>query len=423
VLARFLVHALAAVVLAAVCLGGSAALASDPIKVGLSLGLTGGNAPYGKQLLVALEIWRDDVNADGGILGRPVQLTCYDDQSAPSNVPAIYTKLIEVDRVDLLLGPYGTNQIAAALPVVAQQGLATIGILGLAANQQLHYDRYFSMVPIGQDPKREFSRGFFDMAVAQNPRPRTVAITGADAEFGKNATDGARENAAAAGLSIVYDQRYPPGMIDLTPLVRAIKAADPDIVFVAAYPPDTVGFVRAVSEVGLSPKMIGGAMLGLMATPLKMQMGPLMNGYVNNADVFVPTPSFNFAGVQELLRKYQQRAKSEGIDPLGYNFMPYAYAAAQVLRTAVEKTGSLDQGKLAAYMHSHSFATVVGEVAFGRDGEWVNPRMLVTQWQHLEGNDLAQLTDLSKWVVLWPPQHKTGELIYPFSAARKSQLP
>src|SRR5262245_18274848 len=78
------------------------------------------------------------------------------------------------------------------------------------------------------------------------------------------------------------------------------------------------------------------------------------------------------------------------------------------------------QGKLAAYMHSHSFATVVGEVAFGRDGEWVNPRMLVTQWQHLESNDVAQLTDLSKWVVQWPPQHKTGELIYPFSERERA---
>ena len=415
------IHAFVVVLLTGACYLAAPGNAADPVKIGLSLGLTGGNAPYGKQLMAALEIWRDDVNVSGGMLGRPVQLICYDDQSTPSNVPAVYTKLIEVDRVDLLIGPYGTNQIAAALPVVAERGLVTIGILGLAANHQLHSSRYFSMVPMGQDPKREFSRGFFEVAMSQNPRPRTVAITGADAEFGKNATDGARENATAAGLTIVYDQRYPPTITDLTPVVRAIRAADPDIVFIAAYPPDTVGFVRAVSEVGLSPKMMGGDMLGLMATPLKMQMGPLMNGYVNNADVFVPTASFNFAGVQELLRKYQQRAKIEGIDPLGYNFMPFAYAAGQVLRFAVEGTNSLDHARIAEYMHAHRFATVVGEVAFGKDGEWSTPRMLVTQWQNLTGNDLAQLTDPAKWVVVWPSQHKTGEVIYPFSAGRRAQ--
>src|SRR5205085_3613335 len=148
--------------------------------------------------------------------------------------------------------------------------------------------------------------------------------------FGKNATDGARENAKAAGFTIVYDERYPPATADLSPVVRAIKARNPDIVFVGAYPPDSVGFVRAANEAGLVPKMLGGTMIGLLATPLKMQLGPLMNGYINNAEVFVPVPRFNFPGVQELLHKYQERAKGQGIDPFGYNFVPYGYAAAQV---------------------------------------------------------------------------------------------
>ena len=214
------------------------ALAADPVKVGFSMGLTGANAPNGKQLLIALEIWRDDVNAKGGLLGRPVELVYYDDQTNPSNENTIYTKLIDVDKVNLLLGPYGTNQISAALPVIAPRNLTTIGILGTAANSEAHYKNYFSMIPLGPDPKREFSRGFFEVAVAQNPKPKTVALVGADAEFGKNATDGARENAKAAGLTIVYDQRYPPATTDMTPVVRAIKATNPDIVFVGAYPPE-----------------------------------------------------------------------------------------------------------------------------------------------------------------------------------------
>lgn len=392
--------------------------AQEPIKIGFSMGLTGANAPNGKQLLMAIEIWRDDINAKGGLLGRPVQLVYYDDQTSPPNEAAIYTKLVNVDKVHLLLGPYGTNQIAAALPVLAQSNLTTIGMLGTAANNEVQYKNYFSMIPLGENPIREFSRGFFDVAMAQNPKPKTVAIVGADAEFGKNSTDGARMNAKAAGLTIVYDQRYPPPITDLTPVVRAIKATNPDVVFVASYPPDTVGFIRAAAEAGLAPKMIGGTMIGLLATPLKVQLGPLMNGYVNNAEVYVPVPTFNFPGVQDVLKKYQERAKGQGIDPFGYGFVPYGYAAAQVLGMAVEGSKSLDHAKIAEHLRSNKFSTVVGEISFGKNGEWAKPRTVVTQWQNVTGNDLGQLTDPKRWVVVWPPEHKSGDLVYPYQARK-----
>ncbi len=416
---RTALRAFGALLIAAVLSWPTApAHAADPIKVGFGMSLTGATAANGKQLLKALEIWRDDVNATGGLRGRPVELVYYDDQANPSNEPVIYAKLISVDKVDLLLGPYSTNQIAAALPVIARHNLTTVGILGTAANREAHYKNYFSMIAGGQDPMREFSRGFFEVAMAQNPKPKTVAIVGVDAEFGKNATDGARANAKAAGLAIVYDERYPPAMADLTPIVRAIKATDPDVVFVGSYPPDTVGFVRAAREVDLAPKMIGGMMIGLLSTPLKVQMGPLMNGYVNNAEAFIPIPTFNFPGVQEVLTKYRERAKGQGIDPFGYGFVPYGYAAGQVLGAAVRATNSLDHAKIADYMRSNTFTTVVGDISFGKDGEWAKPRSLVSQWQNLTGNDLGQLTDPKNWVVVWPAEHKTGNLVYPYSAAK-----
>lgn len=414
-ISRMKAAALAAALLA---VSAATALAANPIKVGFSLGLTGANAPNGGQLLLALQIWRDDVNAHGGLLGRPVELVYYDDQTNPSNEVTIYSKLINIDKVDLLLGPYGTNQISAALPMLAQHNLTTVGMLGTAANAGIHYKNYFSMIPLGPHPKEEFSRGFFAVAMAQNPKPKTVAIVGNDAEFGKNSTDGARENAKAAGLKIVYDERYPPTTADLAPVVRAIKATNPDVVFVAAYPPDTVSFVRAAHEAGLQPKMMGGTMIGLLATPLKLKMGPEMNGYVNNAEVFVPIPTFDFPGVKELLAKYHTQAKGKGIDPFGYNFAPYGYAAGQVLAQAVQATKSVDHAKLADYMRSHEFDTVVGKIKFGKDGEWATPRMVVTQWQHLKGHSLDELGDLKKWVVVWPPEHKTGDLAYPFSKAQ-----
>jgi branched-chain amino acid transport system substrate-binding protein len=404
--------------LVALVLASGAAFAADSVKIGFSMSLTGGSAVNGKQLLAALQMWRDDMNGKGGLLGRTIELVYYDDQSAQANAPGIYTKLLDVDKVDLVIGPYGTNVIAATLPVLMQHSVATVGMMGLGANSQFQYQRYFSILPIGHDAKTAFTQGFFELVKAQSPKPQTIAIVGADAEFGKTTTDGARENAQAAGLAIVYDQRYPPPTVDFAPIIRAIKATNPDIVFVGAYPPDTVGIVRAASEAGLEPKMIGGAMIGLTATVFKGQLGPLMNGFVTN-EVFVPAPSFNFPGLQGVMTKYQAQAQSLGTDPLGYGFVPFGYASGQVLAAAVEGTKSLDAEKIAAYLHDHTVATVIGEVTFGPDGEWKKSRLVFTQFQGVSGNGIDQFRDTAKEVVVWPPEYKTGTMIYPYSEARK----
>jgi branched-chain amino acid transport system substrate-binding protein len=394
----------------------SPASAAEPIRVGFSMAMTGAVAQNGKQLLIALQLWRDDVNAKGGLLGRPVELVYYDDQSNPSNVPGIYTKLIGVDKVDLLLGPYATNMAAAAMPVIVENKKVTITMLAVNVNRHFDYDRYFSTQPLGPDGVKGFSEGFFALAAAQQPKPQTVAILAADAEFAKTSADGARENAKAYGFNIIYDKSYPPPTTDFAPTVRAIQAANPDIVFIAAYPPDTVGIVRAANEVGLKPKMLGGSLIGLLITPIKTQLGPILDGYVI-MESFVP--SFNFPGDADLLKRYRAAAAGEKIDQLGYGFVPFGYAAGQVLAQAVEGTQSLDHAKLAAYIHSHTFDTVVGQIAYGKDGEWKEPRTVFTQFQNIAPGDMEQFADGKKQPVLWPPQYKTGDMIYPYADAKK----
>ena len=160
---------------ALVCAGAMAGImtpakAADPIRIGLSLSLTGPTAPAGKQVLAGLEIWRDDVNAKGGLLNRPVQLVYYDDQGAPANAPGIYAKLISVDKVELLIGPYSTNVIAAAMPAIIQNKRTTIGIFGLGANQQFKYPKYFSMNSQGPSPSN-YSKCVFELAAEQTPKP------------------------------------------------------------------------------------------------------------------------------------------------------------------------------------------------------------------------------------------------------------
>ena len=278
--------------------------AGEPIKIGFSMALTGPLSPNGKSALLGMKIWEEEVNAKGGLLGRPVKLIYYDDQSQAAPAPGIYTKLIDVDKVDLVIGPYATVPSAAAMPVIMQKGKVFIILFGLGVNTEFNYPKFFAMIPSGPDTKPAFTAGFFEVAAAQNPKPQTVALIAADQEFSKNACDGAKDNSKRHGLRVVYDRTYPPNTTDFTPIVRAIQAANPDVVTVCSYPLDSVGIVRAVSEINYKPKMIGGAMVGLQATAIKRQLGPLLNGWVNY-ETWVPAKSMMFAGTEDFLKKYQ----------------------------------------------------------------------------------------------------------------------
>jgi len=395
------------------------ARAAEPIKIGLGMSLTGPLAANGKAALLAMQIWVDDANAKGGLLGRPVTLVDYDDQSNPATVPGIYTKLIDVDKVDLVVGGYATVMLAPAMPVVMQHNMAFIGLLGLAVNSQFNYPKYFSMTATGgPQPKETITKGFFDIAMAQSPKPTTVSIVAADSEFAKNASDGARANATAAGLKVVYDRTYPPATTDFSPIVQAIQAAGADLVVVCSYPLDSVGMVRAANEIGLKAKMFGGAMVGLQTTSTKTSLGPALNGIVNY-DFWLPVKAMQFPGVLDFLKKYQAKAAAAGVDLLGYYIPPWAYADLQVLGEAVEGTKSLDQEKLGAYMREHSFATILGDLKFGSNGELAESRVIQTQFQHVKGNGLDQFRETNTEVVLWPPQYKSGDIIYPYTAAKE----
>jgi branched-chain amino acid transport system substrate-binding protein len=397
--------------------GFAGAQSANPIRIGLGMALTGPLAPNGKSALLAMQIWEETVNSKGGLLGRPVKLVTYDDQSNPSNVPALYTKLLDVDKVDLIIGGYATNMIAPALPIAIARNKLFIGLIGLAINAEFGYPRYFAMHPAGPNPKAATTRGFFEIAMVQTPKPQTVAIVATDAEFSRNASDGARENAKAAGLKIVYDRSFPPNTTDYAPIVRAMQASNADLAVVCSYPLETVGIIRAVNEIGYKPKMIGGGMVGTQATAIKTQLGPLLNGIVN-FDFWVPAPTMQFPGVMELIKTYQERSAKEGVDLLGYYMAPWAFADLQVLQQAIEGTKSIDDGKLAAFLHANTFKTVVGDIKFDDKGELAVGRTIQTQFQGIKGNDLDQFRNISAQVILAPAELKSGNVIYPYEKAR-----
>ena len=396
----------------------ASAQSGNPITIGFAMSLTGPLAANGKQSLLGMKIWEEEINAKGGLLGRPVKLVYYDDQTQPSTVPGIYTKLLDVDKVDLVVGPYATNMIAPAMPVVMQKGKVFIGLFGLAVNTEFKYPKYFAMIPSGPDPKPSFTMGFFDAAAAQNPKPQTVAIVAADAEFANNACEGARTNAAKHGFKIVYERRYPPATTDFAPIVRAIQAANPDVVAVCSYPLDSVGMVRAVNEIGFKPKMIGGAMVGLQATVFKNQLGPLLNGWVNY-ETWVPAKNMMHEGTEDFFKKYQSRAAAEGVDPLGYYLGGWGHAYISVLGDAVKGTNSLDDNKLADYIAKTEFKTIHGPIKFGAGGEWAKSGMMQVQYHSIkQGAGLETWRGMDYQTVITPNDLKTGNLIYPYEKAK-----
>jgi branched-chain amino acid transport system substrate-binding protein len=414
-----MIAATLAIVLAPLVPARAEAPTGTPITIGFSMPLTGGLAVNGTSGLLAMQIWAEDTNQKGGLLGRPVKLVYYDDQTNPSLVPGIYTKLLDVDKVDLVVSAYGTNVTAPALPVVIQHNKTFIGLFAMDVNEEFRYPKYFSMLPVGPDPRAAISEGFFEVVKANKAKLglKTIALAVDDGEATRNTADGARVNLKKAGLQVVYDKTYPPTTTDFTPIIRAIQSTNPDIVYIASYPPDSVGLIRAMHELGLNTKICCGTMTGPQSTSIKTSLGPMLNGIIT-FDFWLPAPKLRFPGVMEFLQRYQQQAAGKGVDPLGYYLAPWAYADLQVLGEAVEGSKSLDQDKIADYIRSHTFKTVVGDVEFGAKGEWKKARLMTVQFQNIASTSIDDFRDGKGEVVLWPDEYKAGEPILPYSSVK-----
>ena len=397
----------------AVAASNTRVFAADPIKVGFSMQLTGPLAASGKAALLTAQIWAEEVNKAGGLMGRPVELVYYDDQSNPGMVPQIVSKLLDVDKVDLLISNT-TNNTAPAMPLVIQKKRLMMAMFALAVNEQFKYPNYFQIQPFGPHGKDAAARGFFEAAMTMDPKPQTVALAGTDAESSRNALDGARANANRLGLKIVYDKLFPPGTQNLAPVLRAIQATSPDLVFAGTYPAETVAIIRSAHEIKLRTRMFGGFLVGAQYATIKQQLGESLNGIIGY-EQYIPEPTVKFPGIEAMLAKYQAKAAEQGVDPLGYYVPPFVYAALQVLGEAVTKTNTLDQAKLAEYIHATTFTTVVGDIKFGPDGEWIEPRLFHVQFRGIKGKGIEQFMQPGREVILYPPQYKSGDLVYPFT--------
>ena len=391
---------------------------ASPIRIGYCLSLTGPLAGNGQSARLAHEIWREDVNRSGGLLGRSVELICYDDGTEASRVEGLYRRLLDDEQVDLIVGGYGTNTLRPAMPLVIDRRRFFVGLMGLGVNRDLAYPGYFAMIPTGPDPNAGLTEGFVAVAAAQSPRPATVALVTADAEFARNPLSGARVNAERYGFAIVHEQTYPldrhgelhadprcGGRVGLRPAVplflsRGLDRAGPRAPGASLsaedggrrhdWPPEHVGEDHA-RPVAQRRRQLGGT--------------------------WAPVPSMATPGVQAMLEVYQARAAETGVDPLGHYMAPLAYAQMQVVAQAVEATRGLDDSALMAYARTATFQTMMGAVAFGSDGEWREARVLQVQFQGIVGHDARQFKEGARQAVVSPQDMASGALIYPYARA------
>ena len=328
------------------------------IKIGYTLPLTGALEAYGQSALIAHKIWEDDINGRGGLLGRQVELICIDDRSNMFLVSDIYKKLLEEEKVDLIIGGYGANITASILPVAIEHKKFFISLTARAYS----CEHCFSMIPSGTRPNINLTENYFK-TISKNS---SVAIIAADAEFSKNLILGARENIAKNYQRIVFEYNYSLATFDFSSLARELNELKPDALYISAYSSDAIGIIKAINEQGLQFKKIGVSVI----VPLGLRI--------------------MCTGVEEIMEKYLARTASIEADILGYYLAPQAYAQLQILEQAVRATNSLNDIKLAGHTQEAVFSTVIGDIKFDRNGECAVPQMIQTQYQSLTSYDIEQ---------------------------------
>ncbi|HEY1720404.1 MAG TPA: ABC transporter substrate-binding protein [Magnetospirillaceae bacterium] len=393
------------------------ARAADSIRIGFSIAQTGGIASGGKAGLAALEMWRADINGAGGLLGRQVEFVVYDDQSQASTVPGIYAKLLDIDKVDLILAPYGTNLTAVMMPMMKQRDRFVLGQFEIGQNDKLQHDKFFEVAPWGPKPGDNWCRGYFDLAKRQGYK--SVVIVNSDAEFSANAAAAGGKIAEEYGMKVLSVQHYTPNAVDFSGILRNVNAANPDFVFVASYPVESAALVHGISEIGIadSVQMFGGAMVGIQYAQQLESLGSALDGIVNY-DTYVVAKTMEFPGIAKFLDRYKAIAEKQNIDTLGHFLPPFFYAGGQIIAAAAKATNSIDEAKMSEWLHHNPVDTIVGPIKFGADGNWSENRLVWGQYRGVKDKDVDQFRSEGKQIIVQPEALATGKIEVPYKKAR-----
>ncbi len=392
--------ALLALALAGVPAAARRGEAGEPIKVGGTLALTGFLGPTAIIHKLAGEAYIERQNARGGWLGRPIQWTFLDDQSKPEQAKALYERLVTVDKVDLLIGPYGTGTILAAMGVAARYDKIivhhTFGMPHLAT-----YKRHFATWALGADPARTFPATLFAGLKASAKPPKTVAVVTNKFPSAQFMAQGVRDEAPKHGLQSALYLEYDTGTNDFTPIATRLRETNADFVFVGAVGVDGNRLLEAMQKINYRAPGI----FFLYPAP-----GPLLalgkaGEYVMAATIFEEHPPFtNDPDSADLVKRFHAKAEAGGMKYREVETQAAAsFSAWQVLQAAVEGTKSLDNEKMADWLRKNPVKTMQGTLRFDGKNNYGDDLMKV-----------AQIRD-GHWVVVWPPEFaKPGlKLVYP----------
>jgi branched-chain amino acid transport system substrate-binding protein len=354
----------------------SSGKSSAPIKIGVSLSLSGDFSADGKAFQQGYQLWADGVNAKGGLLGRQVKLDIVNDASSPVQVVTNYQKLISVDHVDLVFGPFSTLLTKAASQVVNRYGYAFVeGAGGGPSVFTLGLHNVFDVsLPVANN-LISFARWI--AAMPASTRPKTAAYATQDDPFTAPQLDAARAILDAAGVKTVYNKVYPSETTDYGPIAAGIIGAKADVVLAGTLLPDISAFIKQFVQQNYNPK-------ALVATAGPDQGAQFLTnvGANHTEGVMVPNgwyPTANTPGNAAMVAAY---IKAHGGNAQAVSSdVPEAFSVGEVTAQAVTKNGSLDQTKLISQLHSGTFESVQGKVKFDSTGQNTLAFSYVFQWQ------------------------------------------
>src|SRR3954463_14343896 len=347
----------------------------DPIVVGISLPLTGDFSQPGGEARKGYEIWRDQINAKGGLLGRKVELKITDDASNQDTVVTDYTRLITQDKVDLVLGTFSSLLNFPASAVAEKNGYVFVEPAGGAPDMFTRGFEYLFFAQPATAPHQADVFVDYIKSLPEDQRPKTAASPSQDDPFAAPVIESMQKQLEALGVKTVYSTTYPPDATNFQTIASAIAAAKPDLIAQGAVFEDGVGLVRSLQQLNYSPKM-------LFQTSAPSNAGQYSDGIgVKNTEGVFYTVSWNEKAATPKNKEFVAEDAKRYAGGIPAEDAADAYAAAQVLQTAVEKVGSLDQNKLADYLHKNEVESILGPLAWDETGA-PTKQFLLAQWQN-----------------------------------------
>jgi ABC-type branched-subunit amino acid transport system substrate-binding protein len=378
----------ALIVLSLLAFAGAALAApsGQPIRIGGTLALTGPLAPTALLHKIAGEVYVEELNKGNGLLGRPVEWVLLDDQSKPDLTRSLYEKLITVDKVDLIIGPYATSGILAAMGVAQRYNKIYVhhsfGMPHLAK-----YEMHFPTAAFGFEPQKTIPSTVFDVLAATSKPPNRVAIVTSKFPSAQYQSSGAKDIAEKRGLKVALYLEYEFGTRDWGSLAARVKDANADVLWVGALGLDGNQLLEAMKKLDYTPPRH----FHLFPAPGPLALAPDGKNALS-VTVFEEHPPFtNNPGAAKLIPLFRERAIKANV--------PYHYvetqvagslAAWQVLDAAVTATKSLDDKAMAAWLRKNRVDTIIGKLRFDGPNNY--------------GDDLFKVKQVQdgKWVVVWP---------------------